>query len=234
MSEYKKSGVDIELQNELLDKLKKDNLKYLNKRVINGIGGFGGLYLFPKEKYKKPVLVSSCDGVGTKILISLKSKKLEIVGYDIVCHCINDILVQGVIEPLFFLDYYGCKTLEPEIFNSTLKGILRGCKENGLILLGGETAELSGIYPQGIFDLVGFIVGVVEKSKILPKKNLKAGDLILGLPSTGLHTNGYTLARRIIEENKISLEDKPKPFLEPLGELLLKPHISYLKILKNV
>ncbi len=234
MSEYKKAGVDIELQNELLNKLKKDNLENLNKRVISGIGGFGGLYLFPKEKYKKPVLVSSCDGVGTKILISLKSKKLEIVGYDIVCHCINDILVQGVIEPLFFLDYFGCKALEPDIFNSTLKGILKGCKENGLILLGGETAELSGIYPQGIFDLVGFIVGVVEKSKILPKKNLKKGDLILGLPSTGLHTNGYTLARKIIEENNISIDDKPKPLKEPLGELLLKPHISYLKILKNL
>ena len=231
--DYKKAGVDIDLQNKLIDKLKKDASKVKNKRLISGIGGFGGLYSFPLLNYKKPVLVSSCDGVGTKILLGIQADKLEVLGYDIVCHCINDILVQGVVEPLFFMDYFGCESLEKDTFNNVLKGILKGCKENNIILLGGETAELKGIYPKGIFDLAGFIVGVVEKEKILPKKNIKENDLIIGLPSTGLHTNGYTLARKIIKDCGYSLNDKPSPLKESLSEALLKPHISYLKVLKK-
>ncbi len=233
MEKYKKAGVDIDLQNELIEKLKKDTQKIKSKRLIRGIGGFGGLYSFPFKNYKNPVIVSSCDGVGTKILLGIKSNNLDILGYDIVCHCINDILVQGVIEPLFFMDYFGCEGLKGEVFNNVLKGIIKACEENGIVLLGGETAELKGIYPEGIFDLVGFIVGVVEKSKILPKKNIKEGDIIIGLPSTGLHTNGYTLARKIIQDSGYSLEDKPFPLEEKLSEALLKPHISYLKILKK-
>lgn len=233
MSQYKKAGVDIELQNRLLEDLKKDIKALRKKEVISSIGSFGGLFSIPLKKYKNPVLVSSCDGVGTKILLAIQYDKLEILGYDIVCHCVNDILVQGVIEPLFFMDYFGCEKLKGDVFHKVLKGIIKGCKENGLVLLGGETAELSGMYPEKVFDIVGFIVGIVERKKILPNKNLKEGNLIYGLPSTGLHTNGYTLARKIIKERGFSLEDKPFPLNEKLGDALLKPHISYLKILKK-
>lgn len=233
MSKYKKAGVDIELQNRLLENLKRDIKKLKKREVINSIGSFGGLFSIPLKKYKNPVLVSSCDGVGTKILLGIQQNKLEVLGYDIVCHCVNDILVQGVTEPLFFMDYFGCQKLKGEVFNRVLKGIIKGCKENELTLLGGETAELSGMYPEGVFDLVGFIVGIVEKKEILPKKNLKEGDLIYGLPSTGLHTNGYTLARNIIKEKGFSLSDKPFPLKEPIGDSLLKPHISYLNILRK-
>lgn len=233
MSQYKKAGVDIELQNRLLENLKKDIKNLRKKEVISSIGSFGGLFSFPLKKYKKPVLVSSCDGVGTKIILAIQYNKLEVLGYDLVCHCVNDILVQGVTDPLFFMDYFGCQKLKGDVFERVLKGIIKGCKENNLVLLGGETAELSGMYPEGIFDLVGFIIGIVERSKILPKKNLKEGDIIYGLPSTGLHTNGYTLARKIIKEKGYPLDQKFTPLNETLGETLLKPHISYLKILKK-
>lgn len=233
MDKYKKAGVDIELQNKLLLELKKDTFKLKKERVISGIGGFGGLYSFPFKNYKNPVLVSSCDGVGTKILLGLQANKLEVLGYDLVCHCINDILVQGTVEPLFFLDYFGCQSLNSYIFKNVLNGIIKACAENGLVLLGGETAELSGMYPKGIFDLVGFIIGVVERTKILPKKNLKEGDLIIGLPSTGLHTNGYTLLRKILKDKGFDLEEKPYPLKEKLKSAILKPHICYLNVLKR-
>lgn len=232
MSEYKKAGVDIDLQNELIDGLKRKAKK--GKKILSGIGGFGGLYLFQRSKFKNPVLVSSCDGVGTKIILSLSCKEYKILGYDIVCHCINDILSMGCTNPLFFLDYFGCETLKKEVFNEVLEGIIEACNENGIYLLGGETAELKGIYIEGLFDIVGFIVGVLEKNKVLPKKALlKEGDLIIGLPSTGLHTNGYTLARKIIKEKNLSLDCKPDGMNEKLKDALLKPHISYLKVLKK-
>lgn len=233
MDRYKKAGVDIELQNKLLDNLKKDVQVLKKSGLLSGIGSFGGLFQFPYKKYKNPVLSASCDGVGTKILLGLQSNKLEVLGYDIVCHCINDILVQGVVEPLFFLDYFGCHSLKKDVFKNVLKGIIKACDENNITLLGGETAELKGMYPEDVFDLVGFIIGVVEKSKILPKRNLMEGDLVLGLESTGLHTNGFTLARKILKEKGLSLEDKPYPLKEKLKDLLLKPHISYLKVLRK-
>lgn len=233
MDKYKKAGVDIQLQNKLLLELKKDTLKLKKDRVISGIGGFGGLYSLPFKNYKNPVLVSSCDGVGTKILLGLQTNQLEVLGYDLVCHCINDILVQGAVEPLFFLDYFGCQSLNSYVFKNVLNGILKACAENGLVLLGGETAELSGIYPKEIFDLVGFIIGVVERTKILPKKNLKEDDLIIGLPSTGLHTNGYTLLRKILKDKRFDLNEKPSPLKEKLKVAILKPHICYLNVLKK-
>jgi phosphoribosylformylglycinamidine cyclo-ligase len=233
MSKYKQAGVDIEVQNRVLKKIKKTVSKTHSGNVLGAIGGFGACFRFPVEQFQKPVLVSSCDGVGTKILVALQAKELEGLGYDLVNHCVNDCLVQGATQPLFFLDYFGCGTLDADQFQAVIKGITRGCEENGLALVGGETAEMAGFYPPGVFDLVGFIVAAAEKDRLLTGKDLTPGDVILGIPSTGLHTNGYTLARKICFEQEGMAVDTPLPGAAmTVGEALLKPHLSYLKVLK--
>lgn len=235
---YQQAGVDI----KKLDRFKKDIAKPIHQtygpEVLSKIGGFGGLFRLDKKKYKNPVLVSSVDGVGTKLKIAAMMNKHNTVGMDIVHHCANDIVVQGA-KPLFFLDYIGSGVLKPEIGQQIIEGLVTGCKIAGCALIGGETAEMPGMYKEGDYDLVGTIVGVVEKSEIIDGSKVKAGDILLGIPSNGLHTNGYSLARKIFFE-KLGWEvnRSVSELGETLGEALLKPHTCYsnaiLKVYKEV
>jgi len=193
--------------------------------VLSGVGFFGGLFKF--KGYKEPVLVSSVDGVGTKLKIALALDRHDTIGIDIVNHCVNDILTCGA-KPLFFLDYIAMGKLVPEQVESIARGLAQACRDVGCALIGGETAEMPGIYAGEDYDLVGFIIGVVEKSKILRGKMIKVGDAILGLPSSGLHTNGYSLARQIFGETKSALEIYYPELGRTLGEALLEPHRCYL------
>lgn len=231
---YQQAGVDI----EKLDRFKKNIAKPIHTtfgpEVLSKIGGFGGLFRLDKKKYKDPVLVSSVDGVGTKLKIAAAMNKHNTVGMDIVHHCANDIVVQGA-RPLFFLDYIGSGRLSPEVGGQVIEGLVRGCKMAGCALIGGETAEMPGMYGQGEYDLVGTIVGVVEKSRIIDGSKVKPGDVILGLPSNGLHTNGYSLARKIFFEKMDWTVDRVIPELgESLGEALLKPHTCYSNAILKV
>lgn len=231
--DYKKAGVDIDAGNEAVRKIQKHMLSTHNPLVRGEAGGFGGLFSFPGGDYKKPVLVASTDGVGTKLKVAFAMNKHDTVGYDLVSHCVNDILVQGAM-PLFFLDYIGMGKVDPNTIEKIVSGMAAACLETNCVLLGGETAEMNDLYQPGEYDLVGTIVGVVEEEKILPSRLITAGDLLYGLVSTGLHTNGYTLARKIFFE---VLKADPDTFLPELGktvgEELLTPHRCYLSVLKE-
>ena len=201
--------------------------------VLGDIGGFGGLFRPDFSGYREPVLVASTDGVGTKLKVAVAAGRHDTCGADLVSHCVNDILVQGA-RPLFFLDYIAAGKIEPAVLQAVIEGIARGCRENGTALLGGETAEMPGFYAPGDYDVAGTIVGVVEREKILDGSRVKAGDIAVGLPSAGLHTNGYTLARKVFFEK---LGSKPNDRMRELGsqtvaESLLAPHLSYLKALE--
>lgn len=229
---YKEAGVDINAGNEAVRRIRQHVRSTYNPSVRGDLGSFGGVFAFPAEEYKKPVLVSSTDGVGTKLKVAMAAGKHNTVGYDLVAHCINDILVQGA-KPLFFLDYIGMGKLDPAVVEEIVSGLAAGCREGGCALIGGETAEMPGIYSPGEYDLVGTIVGVVEEEKILPA-GIAPGDLIYGLASAGLHTNGYTLARKIFFEILKGKVDTFRPELgRTIGEELLAPHRSYLPILKE-
>ena len=200
-------------------------------QVLGDVGGFGGLFAPDFSKYREPVLVASTDGVGTKLKVAIAASRHDTCGADLVNHCVNDILVQGA-RPLFFLDYLATGKIEPGILEKVIEGVARGCRENGTALLGGETAEMPGFYSPGEYDLAGTIVGVVERSKILDGSRIEAGDVALGLPSAGLHTNGYSLARQVFFEK---LGRKPDDTVKGLGrsiaDALLAPHLSYLPAL---
>ncbi|MCK5056235.1 MAG: phosphoribosylformylglycinamidine cyclo-ligase [Candidatus Aminicenantes bacterium] len=221
---YAKAGVDIDKGNEAVSKI-KEMVKRLGVKEIGKFSGF-----FPlKEDLKKPVLVSSADGVGTKLKIAFMMDKHDTVGQDLVNHCVDDILVYGA-KPLFFLDYIATGRLEPDKVSQIVKGILEGCVENNFVLLGGETAEMPGFYSDNEYDMAGFIVGIVEDDKIVDGKNIKKGDLLVGLPSTGLHTNGYSLARHIVfEKLKLKVDSVVEGLSRTIGEELLDIHRSYLK-----
>jgi phosphoribosylformylglycinamidine cyclo-ligase len=195
---------------------------------MSDIGSFGGLFRGTFEGIESPVLVSSTDGVGTKLRVAQAMKIHDTVGYDLVSHCVNDILVQGA-RPLFFLDYYATGKLRPPVMTDVIRGMARACKENGCALIGGETAEMPGMYPAGEYDLAGFCVGVVEKERIIDGKQVREGDVLIGLPSDGLHTNGYSLARRILFDKLGHDYQTIIPGIGKAGEVLLQPHISYLK-----
>ena len=226
---YKDAGVDIDATNRIKKKIKQLVRKTLSPNVLSEIGLFGSLYQL--KGYKRPVLVASCDSVGTKLLIAKMMNKHDTIGEDIVNHCVNDILTLGA-RPLFFLDYIAYSKLRPEVTHEVFKGLAQGCRINDCALIGGETAQLPGIYQPGEYDLVGFVVGVVEKENIIDCKKLKPGDVLVGLPSTGLHTNGYSLARKIFFETK---RFKPTAQLKGLktsiGEELLRVHRSYYPLL---
>src|ERR687892_189497 len=192
---YARAGVDIDLGNKVKATLPQLLASTHRKEVLGKVGGFGGLFALDCKKYKEPVLVSSVDGVGTKLKLAFAMDKHDTVGQDLVNHCIDDIAVLGA-EPLFFLDYIGCERLEPRVFQQLLRGLSRACRNAGCALLGGETAQMPGMYRKGEYDLAGCIVGVVERTKIIDGSNVKAGDVVLGLASNGLHTNGYSLARK--------------------------------------
>lgn len=222
---YEKAGVSIERANRFTEIIKPLAKKTARPEVLGGIGGFGAL--FALQSYHEPVLVSGTDGVGTKLKIAFALNRHDTIGIDLVAMCVNDILVQGA-EPLFFLDYFATSKLELAVGQAVIAGIAQGCLEAGCALVGGETAEMPGMYKEGEYDLAGFAVGVVEKKKILPKTDIRPGDLLLALPSSGLHSNGFSLVRRLLDEKGIALE-QPFTDQQTLGEVLLTPTRIYVK-----
>jgi len=226
MTTYKESGVDIAAGEEAVKKIKNDVKKTFNKNVLLDIGGFGGAFNFPVNEYKKPILVSSVDGVGTKLKIAFLSNVHDTIGQCLVNHCTNDILVLGA-KPLFFLDYFATDQLKTDVFQSVVKGLTKACIENDCALIGGETAEMPGFYKKDEYDISGTVVGVLDKKNLLSNRQVQKGDILIGLESTGLHTNGYSLARNVLL-NKFKIDD----YIEDLGctvaESLLAIHKSYL------
>jgi phosphoribosylformylglycinamidine cyclo-ligase len=230
-SAYARAGVDIDAQDEALKRVKKLVRKTFTPGVLSDVGSFGGLFRPDLSGMEEPVLVASADGVGTKLMVARMVGDYSTVGRDLVNHCINDILVQGA-RPLFFLDYVGAGVLEPGAMEELVEGVSSACRENGCALLGGETAEMPGFYDEGDYELVGFIVGVVDRSRILDGGRVEPKDLILGLPSSGLHTNGYSLARRVFFETLGLGPSERVPDSDskvPIGRRLLEPHLSYLE-----
>jgi phosphoribosylformylglycinamidine cyclo-ligase len=231
---YSDAGVDIDAATRATDRIKELARQTFNERTLSEIGSFGGMFDGAFPKLKQPVLVASADGVGTKLKIAFATGVHNTVGRDLVNHCVNDILVQGA-RPLFFLDYIATGKLSPDVVASIVEGVTNGCCENGCVLLGGETAEMPGFYQNGEYDVAGFIVGVVDREKVIDGKTIAPGDVLLALPSAGLHTNGYSLARKLFFE---VAGYEPQTHLPELGltagEALLLPHRSYLKPLDDV
>lgn len=228
---YKSSGVNISEGDNFVDKIKPLVKKTFNHNVLSGIGNFGAFYKIDLKKYKKPVFVSSIDGVGTKLKIASALRKFDTIGEDLVNHCVNDIAVCGAV-PLYFLDYYATGKLKSLYATEVLKGIARGCLNNNCSLIGGETAEMPGLYRGDDFDLAGSITGIVEESKILKLANVKKGNVLIGLESNGLHTNGYSLVRKIFDNNK-KLNQFHSELCNTVGQEFLKVHKSYLKIIQS-
>jgi phosphoribosylformylglycinamidine cyclo-ligase len=227
-SSYRAAGVDIDAGNETVRRIKSIARATFTPGVLSEIGSFGGLFRLDPGRYREPVLVASTDGVGTKLKVAFATGRHDSVGADLVNHCVNDILVQGA-EPLFFLDYLGTGRLSPEIAEQIVAGMARGCRENGCALIGGETAEMPGFYAAGEYDIAGFIVGVVERAQIVDGRTIEPGNALIGLPSSGLHTNGYSLARRVLFEVAGMTPATLVPELGvTLGDALLAPHRSYL------
>ena len=217
---YKQSGVDINKGNDLVEKIKPYAKATTRTEVLGGLGGFGGMFDISKLKHKEPVLVAGADGVGTKLRLAIQMNSHAGVGIDLVAMCVNDLLVQGA-EPLFFLDYYACESLDPQIASEVIRGIAIGCKQADCALLGGETAEMPSMYRQGDYDVAGFAVGVAEKKKLLPKMvRMKEDNLIIGLPSSGLHSNGFSLVRFIMQEQ---LHRGEPNFKYRVGEDIVEP-----------
>src|SRR3954470_3138307 len=232
MTDYKSAGVNIDAGNETVRRIRGLAKSTFTAGVLSDIGSFGGLFKLDRERFAEPVLVSSADGVGTKLKIAFMTGRHDPVGADLVNHCVNDILVQGA-EPLFFLDYLATGRLAPAVAEQVIGGVARACRENGCALIGGETAEMPGFYADGEYDIAGFIVGVVDRAKIIDGRGIVPGDVLIGLPSAGLHTNGYSLARRVFFE---IAGWQPDTFVGELGttvgEALLAPHRSYLSLVR--
>jgi phosphoribosylformylglycinamidine cyclo-ligase len=230
---YRDAGVDIEAQDEGLRRIKAMLLATRTKGVLADIGSFGGMFAPDLTGVKEPVLVASCDGVGTKLKVAFMTGTHNTIGHDLVNHCVNDILVQGA-APLFFLDYVATGKLSPAVLGSIVEGIAAGCRENGCALLGGETAEMPGFYADGEYDVAGFIVGLVDKRRVIDGRAIAAGDVLFALPSAGLHTNGYSLARKIFFDVAGKRADDTVPGLSAtIGAALLAPHRSYLAVLRG-
>jgi phosphoribosylformylglycinamidine cyclo-ligase len=231
---YADAGVDIAMADAAKQRIRHHASRTFTPGVLGGIGGFGALFALDSKKWKEPVLVSSADGVGTKLKVAMATGVHSTVGGDLVNHCINDILVQGA-EPLFFLDYLAMGKLDPNVVEQLVDGMSRACRKAGCALIGGETAEMPGFYPPGEYDLAGFIVGAVDRKKILTGKNVKPGDALIALPSAGLHTNGYSLARKLVFETaKLKPDNYVAEVGNKIGAELLKPHLCYAPALKNI
>src|SRR5687767_10468901 len=228
MTAYKSSGVHIDAANETVRRIKALARSTLTSCALSEIGSFGGLFRLDTAGWKDPLLVSSADGVGAKLELAFMMNRHRTIGVDLVNHCVNDILVQGA-RPLFFLDYLATGRLQPDIAEQIVDGLAAACTENGCALLGGETAEMPGFYTDGEYDLAGFIVGQVRRRGLIDGTSISAGDALIGLPSSGLHTNGYSLARRIVfDEAGLGVGDRVKELETTVGEALLVPHRSYL------
>ncbi|MEJ7849247.1 MAG: phosphoribosylformylglycinamidine cyclo-ligase [Pyrinomonadaceae bacterium] len=231
---YSDAGVSIDNANKAVAKIREYARSTFNERTLTEIGSFGGMFAGAFPEMAEPILVASADGVGTKLKVAFETGIHNTVGADLVNHCVNDILVQGA-RPLFFLDYFATGKLDPDVTASVVEGMARACRENGCVLLGGETAEMPSMYTDGEYDLAGFIVGVVDKQKVIDGKNIKPGDIVLGLPSKGLQTNGYSLARKLFFE---VAGYKADTYLDELGttvgEALLETHASFLRPLESL
>jgi len=231
---YAEAGVDISRADDAKQRIRRLAGRTFTRGVLTDIGTFGAMYQLNRQRWREPVLVCSADGVGTKLKVAFAMNVHSTVGADIVNHCVNDILTQGA-EPLFFLDYLAMGRMEPRVVEQIIDGMSRACKQAGCALIGGETAEMPGFYPPGEYDLAGFVVGAVERKRILDGKAVRAGDVLLGLASSGLHTNGYSLARKLIFE---VARHKPEDYIAEVGNKigaeLLKPHRCYWPLLKNI
>lgn len=226
---YRDAGVDIDAGNQAVARIKKHVQRTLRKEVLTDLGGFGGLFALDVTKYREPVLVSGTDGVGTKLKVAMLTGKHDTIGIDAVAMCVNDILVQGA-EPLFFLDYLAVGRLVPEQVSSVVEGIAEGCVQAGCALIGGETAEMPGFYDEDEYDVAGFAVGVVDRQKIIDGSKIQPGNVLLGLPSSGLHSNGYSLARKVLlEVGQLKLEEQVAELEKTLGQELLTPTRIYVK-----
>lgn len=223
---YKDAGVDIEAGDELIERIKPAVKRSMRPEVLAGLGGFGALFEVPVDRYKRPVLVSGTDGVGTKLRLAIETGRHDTIGIDLVAMCVNDVVVQGA-EPLFFLDYYATGKLSVDVAESVIKGIVEGCVQAGAALIGGETAEMPGMYAEGDYDLAGFCVGVVEKDAIIDGAHTRPGDVLVGLPSSGPHSNGYSLIRKLIQIGKAN--DSTKLGDRLLYDALLAPTRIYVK-----
>ncbi len=223
---YRDAGVDIDAGNQLVERIKPYAAATHRPEVMGSLGGFGALFELPLDRYREPVLVSGTDGVGTKLKLAMMLQRHDTIGIDLVAMCVNDLIVQGA-EPLFFLDYYATGRLNVDVASDVVKGIAEGCRQAGAALIGGETAEMPGLYQNDDYDLAGFCVGVVEKSRIIDGSKVKAGDILIGLPSSGPHSNGYSLIRKILEVSQTPLDS---PFGDStLGDTLLTPTRIYVK-----
>ncbi|MEQ8160415.1 MAG: phosphoribosylformylglycinamidine cyclo-ligase [Smithellaceae bacterium] len=233
-STYKDSGVDIDKANDFVERIKPLIKTTARKEVISGIGGFGGLFRFDYSKFKNPILVSSTDGVGTKLKIAHLMDKHDTIGIDLVAMSVNDVVVQGA-EPLFFLDYLATGKIEVEKSVKIVEGVVAGCKQAGCTLIGGETAEMPGFYKDGEYDLAGFCVGVVESEKLIDGSTISVNDRIIGVASSGLHSNGFSLARKILlDDAKLQVTDRVSGLAKTIGEELLEPTRIYVKPILNL
>ena len=230
--DYKSAGVDIDAGNETVERIKKLAKSTFTPGVLSEIGSFGGLFKLDTAAWREPVLVSSADGVGTKLKVAFMMNRHRTIGADLVNHCVNDILVQGAV-PLFFLDYLATGKLSPDVAEQIVEGLAKACQDNGCALLGGETAEMPGFYADGEYDVAGFIVGAVDRAQIIDGRAITAGDVLIGLPSNGLHTNGYSLARKVAFDTLQLRADSHVPDLgETVGEAFLRTHRSYLPVIR--
>jgi phosphoribosylformylglycinamidine cyclo-ligase len=231
---YRDSGVDIDAGEEAVRRIRKRVRTTFGGNVLTDIGLFGGFFALDSSEFSNPVLVSSIDGVGTKLKVAFMANRYDTVGEDLVNHCVNDILVGGA-RPLFFLDYIACGRLDPSAVDRLVEGMVRGCRESGCALIGGETAEMPGFYRAGDYDVAGCVVGIVEKSKIIMGKSIRKADVLIGLPSTGLHTNGFSLARKVLfEKAGYRVTDKVDDLGTSIGEALLRVHKNYFPIVHSL
>ena len=232
--DYREAGVDIDAAGDVVRRVRGLARATFTPGVLSDIGAFGGLFQPPLEGLQQPVLVASADGVGTKLKVAFLAGRHDTVGIDLVNHCVNDILVQGA-EPLFFLDYLATGRVAPDVLEAVVRGLAEGCAQNGCALLGGETAEMPGFYAAGEYDLAGFIVGMVDRGRLIDGSRIRPGDLLLGLPSSGLHTNGYSLARRIIFDTLgLQVDSWVDDLGATAGDELLRPHRSYRTPLRGL
>ena len=230
--DYKAAGVDIDAGNETVRRIRGLARSTFTSGVLSDIGSFGGLFRLESGRYRDPVLVASADGVGTKLKVAFLARRHDTIGADLVNHCVNDILVQGA-EPLFFLDYLATGQLSPKVAESIVGGIAAACRANGCALLGGETAEMPGFYGEGEYDVAGFVVGAVDRSRLITGRTIAIGDLLVGVPSSGMHTNGYSLARRVIFERlRLDVSSYVAELSGTVGDALLEPHRSYLPMIQ--